>query len=136
MCKSRKKIPFIYTLISQWKLLLTFWWLPLNHTKYSFFKRRFHLFLERGEEREKERETSTFERETSTFERDIDKPPLSCPIQGPQPTLVPWLRIELATFQFVGWHPTQWVTPVRVEHTILNPAFFPKRFMVSIFIGY
>ena len=129
MCKSRKKIPFIYTLISQWKLLLTFWWLPLNHTKYSFFKRRFHLFLERGEEREKERETST-------FERDIDKPPLACPIQGPQPTLVPWLRIELATFQFVGWHPTQWITPVRVEHTILNPAFFPKRFMVSIFIGY
>ena len=129
MCKSRKKIPFIYTLISQWKLLLTFWWLPLNHTKYSFFKRRFHLFLERGEERKKERETST-------FERDIDKPPLACPSQGPQPTLVLWLRIELVTFQFVGWHPTQWVTPVRVEHTILNPAFFPKRFMVSIFIGY
>ena len=30
---------------------------------------------------------------------------------GPQPRHVPWLRIELATFWFAGWHSIHWATP-------------------------
>ena len=47
------------------------------------------------------------------------KTSISCPSYtpnwrpSPQPKLVPWWRIELATLQFASQHPIHWATPVR-----------------------
>ena len=79
--------------------------LPPNHIylTFIFFKDFIYLFLERGEGREKERETSM----------------CGClshaPCWGPglQPRHVPWLGIELATLWFIGWHSIYLAAPAR-----------------------
>ena len=70
-----------------------------------FFKKyfkKFILLLDRGEGREKGRETSMCGC-------------LSCAPWGlgPQPRHVPWLGIEPATLWFTGRHSTHWATPAR-----------------------
>ena len=73
----------------------------ITHTQ---FLKRFYLFiLDRGERREKERETSICGC-------------LSCiPYwwRGLQPRHVPWLGIELVTPWFTDWHLILWVMPPR-----------------------
>ena len=73
----------------------------------TLFKKRFYLFLEKEEGRERNMEM-----------REKHRPVASgmCPDQGPNPQSrhVPWLGIKLVTFHFVGWCPTNWVTPVRL----------------------
>ena len=73
-----------------------------------------YLFLERGEwGREKHR----CARETliGCFSHAPNRGP------GPQPRRVPWPGIRPVTFQFEGWHPTHWATPVRVKLISLCP---------------
>ena len=48
---------------------------------------------------------------------------LSCaPKWGPglQPRHVPWLRIELVTLWFTGWHSIHWATPARAKKGLLK----------------
>ena len=75
-----------------------------------FFFFRFYLFLERGEGREKKRERNMDVREKHWLVASYTSAD-----QGPnlQPRHVPRPGIGLATFHFVGWCPTNWVTPVR-----------------------
>ena len=72
-----------------------------------FFQKDF-LFLERGEGKEKERETSMCGCLSST--------PYWGP--GPQPRHVPWLGIEPATLWLAGRHSVHWATPARVKHSV------------------
>ena len=78
--------------------------LPMGYRGFVFgiFKKDFiYLFLERGEGREKERDTSMCGC-------------LSCaPCWGLSPRHVPWLGIKLATLCFTGWHSIHWATPAR-----------------------
>ena len=79
-----------------------------------FFKDFIYLFLEKGEGREKERETSMCGC-------------LSCTPNwgpGPQPRHVPCLGIELATLWFTGWH---WATPARALFKCFS-SFLKKYF--------
>ena len=76
-----------------------------KHTYIHIFK-RYYLFLERGKEREKERENHWCARDTS----------MSCLLHdptwvpGPQPRHVSRLGIEPVTFHFPGWHSIHWAT--------------------------
>ena len=65
-----------------------------------------YLFLERGEERERGRETSMCERNINWL---LSHTPYWRP--GPQPRHVPWLGIELANFWFAGQHSIHWAPP-------------------------
>ena len=73
---------------------------------WSFFKKDFiHLFLERrrnGERGEKYQMCGCL---------------LHAPNQGPdlQPRHVPWLRVQLVTLWFTGWHSTHWATLARAK---------------------
>ena len=84
-----------------------------NKLIYVFFKDFIYLFLERGERRETERETSM----------------CGCLLHtpnwgpGPQPRHVPWLGIEPVTLWLAGQHSIHWATPARAK-TILK--FLPK----------
>ena len=66
-----------------------------------FFKDFIHLFLERGEGREKGREKNIIGYSMHPSWRP-----------GPQPKNVPWPAIVLATFCFAGQHLTNWATLV------------------------
>ena len=69
-----------------------------------FFKKDFiSLFLDRGEEKKKERETTRC--------GCLSHAPYWGP--GPQPRHVPWLGIEQATLWFAGQHSIHWATPSR-----------------------
>ena len=72
----------------------------------SYFLKDFiYLFLERGREGERGRETSVS----------------GCPKctlywgPGPQPRHVPWLGIKPVTLWFAGWHSIHWATPARLK---------------------
>ena len=87
-------------------VLTHFKWTDIQSTEcifaISFFKDFICLFLERGEEKEKERE------------RNIMCGCLLCAPHwgpGPQPRHVPWLGTEPATLWFVGPHSVHWATP-------------------------
>ena len=72
---------------------------------FFFLKDFIYLFLERGEEREKESEKSMSEKHWSVASRmHHDRGP------NPQPRHVPWLGIKLVTFGFLGRCPTSWGT--------------------------
>ena len=80
-----------------------------------FFK-RFYLFLERGEGREKGKEGNIFVRGKQ----------ISCLFNrrpGPQPGHVPWPGIKPATFRFAGQCLTHWATSVRAVHTLITLYF-------------
>ena len=81
-----------------------------------FLKSFIYLFLEIGEEREKEREKKICVKAKHHLVSSW-----TCPNQGPgpQPRHVPWPGIEPATFHFVGWHSTNWAALVRADHAIL-----------------
>ena len=78
---------------------------------FSFFFKGFifYLFLERGEEREKERE------------RNINQLPLTQTQLGTWCTTQAWALtgIKLVTIQFVGWHSVHWATPAMAMRTFL-----------------
>ena len=88
----------------------------LHMLKKEFFQ-RFYLFLAKRKGRKKERERNVNVREkhqsvASCTHRD----------RGPngQSRHVPWLRIELATFQFVRRCPTNWATWSGLMKSILK----------------
>ena len=82
--------------------------------KQNFFFLRFYLFTFRKRGRKGEREGEQH--------RCINWLPLSHAPNwgpGPQPRHMPWLGIELATFQFAGQHSIHWATPARaISHFI------------------
>ena len=86
----------------------------------GFFKDFIYLVLERGDEREKERERNIDVRnidqlllsDASRMHRDWEL--------NPQPRHVSWLVIKLATFHFVEWHPTNWAILFWAPLQILN----------------
>ena len=86
-----------------------------------------YLFLERGEEREKE--------ERNTDVKNINP---SHPDQGPnlQPRHVPWPGIELPTFCIAGWRLTNWGILVLAFFFFLNLSFehVVLRFNCTIYI--
>ena len=91
----------------------------LWHFFFSF--ERFYLFLERGEERE----------------RNINVPVgwLShAPNWGPglQPRHVPWLGIKLVTFWFVVQHSIHWTTPARAKYDNMLMVAQTKAYPLSL----
>ena len=72
---------------------------------FSFFKKRFYLFIFREGKGRRKRG-----RETSMC-GCLSYTPYWGP--GPQPRHVPWLGIELATLWFTGPHSIHWATPAR-----------------------
>ena len=84
--------------------------LALDKIQSSFFKNLFiYLFLERGEGRERGRETSMCGCLSHTFHWG----------PGPQPRHVPWLGIEPVTLWFADWHSIHWATPARAKPKVL-----------------
>ena len=85
---------------------------------FIFLQAFIYLFLERGEEREKERN-----RNISVWL------PLTRPLLGTclQPRHVPSLGIEPVTFQFIGRHSVHWATPARDQQWI-----FLRYFLVDL----
>ena len=77
--------------------------------KFSYFI--FWYFRERAGEQEREGGKHQFEKQFTAF--------CTCP-QNLQPRHMPWLGIELATFQVAGQHPTNWTTLVGDWHQIFN----------------
>ena len=65
---------------------------------------RFHLFLEKGEGREKKRERNI------NVDASHTRPILGA---KPQPKHVSWLGIEPATLWLTGWHSIHWATQTR-----------------------
>ena len=97
----------------------------LTWNLYNFFEDFIYFFLERGEEREKERE-----RNINVWE--IPGCFLHTPNWGPglKPRHVPWLGIEPATFRFTGWISIHWATPPRAEtYLILLISVTPINFL-------
>ena len=82
---------------------ITYMYLPHFFKWFFFFKDFIYSFLERGEEREKERE------------RNITVS--SAPYWGPglQPRHAPWPGIELATLWFAALRSIHWATPARAQ---------------------
>ena len=74
----------------------------------------FFFFRERGEEREKKRERNIHTREKHRSVASLSRPDWG---RNQPPTHVPWQGIELVTFHFAGWCPTNRVTPGRA-HTL------------------
>ena len=74
----------------------------------------FHLlFLNKGEGREKARERNTYVRKKHWLAAFHTFPDWGL---IPQPRHVPWWGIEPMAFHFLGWHPTNWPTPVMPIH--------------------
>ena len=96
--------------IIHWRVRYTIF-LPLGHL--GFFTDFLYLFLERGREGERKRDKHRCMREKHPL-GCLSPPPNWAP--GPPPRPVSWPGVKPATFWFVGWHPTLWATPVRVEH--------------------
>ena len=82
----------------------------LNKFSINFLKDLF-IFGERGREREREGERQWCARETSVG--CLSHIPNWEP--GVHPRHVPQQGIELATFQFAGWHSSHWDTPARAN---------------------
>ena len=84
---------------------------------YFIFKKDFtYIFLERGEGKERERETAMCGC-------------LSCaPYWRPglQPRHVPWLGIKSATLWFTGWNSIHWATPAMALLVFLNTPPLPS----------
>ena len=76
----------------------------------------FHCFLEKGREGGKE---GGKPRAIACQVVCHTGPESPSPNQGPnpQPRCMPWQGIELVTFHFVGRHPTNWATSVKVPLT-------------------
>ena len=51
---------------------------------------------------------------------------------GPQSRRVPWLKTELVTFHFAGWHSAHWATPIRVECDFLFSKYLPSAWKSNI----
>ena len=82
---------------------------PYWKKKKTFFKIIFSCFLRDGEGgRKGEKHQCVRDTSMGCFSH---APNRGC---GPQPRHVPWLRIEPPIFQFEGWCPTHWATPLRV----------------------
>ena len=101
------------------------WWMNYNFFLPFLFLflylflifRKIYLFLERGEGREKERrETCVRDTLIGCLLHNLNWVP------GLQLRHVPWLGIELATFQFTGRHLIHWATPSRAIY--LKKFFF------------
>ena len=101
----------IYVSSLERRIYNSFAYFKLNYL--PFKKKRFSLFLERGEGEEKERERNINVREKHRLVASHMRPH-----QGLNPQLrhVPRPRIKLVTFCFVKWHPTKWAALVRIFH--------------------
>ena len=82
--------------------------LSFQSTVFICFNFLFIYLLERGDEREKERETQMWEKNGSVASH-------MCPNQGPNPQArhIPWLGMEPTTFHFTGQLTSNWATPIR-----------------------
>ena len=94
-----------YSVIQTCISLMIFYLIPLSIVTFFFFflEDIIYLFLERGREEERGRDTSM----------------CGCLLCAPywgrglRPRHVPWLSIELVTLWFAGWHSIHWATPAR-----------------------
>ena len=95
----------------------------------NLFKKDFiYLFLERVERREKVRERN-FDMQDTSIGCLLHAPSWG---PGPQPRHVPWLGMELVTFQFTGRHSIHWTTPARTNLINLLKVFFLSFFIFLI----
>ena len=109
------------------KLLAFIFWIFFKLTLqnfYFYFLNCTYFSLDRGEGREKGRETSMCDCLSCT--------PYWRP--GLQPSHVPWVGIEPATLWFTGWHSIHWATPARAISEFLKLPLWPN--MSSIFINF
>ena len=88
-----------------------YYYIPIPN--WIFFFEIIYLFLDRGEGRKREKETSMC--------GCLSCAPYWGP--GPQPRHLPWLGIEPATHWFTGWHSIHWATPARAYIKLFNICF-------------
>ena len=83
----------------------------------AHFLKRFYLFIFRLRKRGGGREGEKHQSVASCMHPDWGL--------NLQPRNVPWPGIELVTFCFAGWCPTNWATLVRAAHTFLTTGSLP-----------
>ena len=84
--------------------------------KIFLFLKIFYSFIFRERRRKGEREGNIDLREKHCLVASCMHPDWE---PNPQPRHVPWLGIKPATLHFVGWHPTNWVTPAEQHYFLL-----------------
>ena len=114
----------VYLLFWSRSLVYSIWVLfsyPFNYPKLSFYDFIYLFIFREREGREKERERNIYVSGNTDMLPLIALQPGTRP--SPQPRHVPWLRFEVATFQFVGWGSTNWAMLVMASLCLLIGAF-------------
>ena len=105
------------------RMIFCYWWSDLL----NFFYFNIYLSLEKGEEREKERERNIDVREIHWLIGFFLHSPNWGP--GPEPRHVPWPGIKPVTLWFAGWYSIHWATPARAKIISFSIFFFLKGFI-------